>query len=407
MSSGRDPTPPDARSKVRLVAIAPHPIQYHAPLFRALAACPELEFEVAFLELLDAKRQGQGFGVAFQWDVPVLEGYRSRVLPTRRFAKGHWGRAVRARACLRDLDPDAVLLTGWQTLPFVQLLLASRRMRIPALMRGESNALRPRPWVVDRLHGWLFRQVDAFLVIGRANRGLYEGHGIPSERLFDAPYFVDNEWFGAQAEVARVRRGELRAGLGIPGDATCFLYAGKFEPKKHPQHFLAALGTLTRTRPDLKVHGLLVGDGDLASELRTRVAAESLPVTFAGFVNQSEIPKHYAAADALVLPSDYGETWGLVVNEAMACRLPALVSDRVGCGPDLVQPGLTGERYPFGEVEAIARVLEKWAATPGLLVQMGRAAEEHVRRSYTISRTVEAVVQAVRFATRVPRRRTG
>jgi glycosyltransferase involved in cell wall biosynthesis len=91
----------------------------------------------------------------------------------------------------------------------------------------------------------------------------------------------------------------------------------------------------------------------------------------------------------------------------MACRLPALVSDRVGCGLDLVQPGLTGERYPFGEVEAMARALEKWAATPGLLVRMGRAAEEHVRRSYTISRTVEAVVQAVRFATRVPRRGTG
>jgi glycosyltransferase involved in cell wall biosynthesis len=389
-------------SKVRLVAIAPHPIQYHAPLFRALAARPELEFEVAFLEILDDRRQGHGFGVAFQWDVPVLEGYRSRVLPTRRFARGHWGRAVQPRECLRDLEPEVVLLTGWQTLPFVQLLSASQRMGIPALMRGESNTLKPRPWMVDQLHGCLFRHVDAFLAIGRANRGLYEAHGIPSERLFDAPYFVDNEWFSARAATGRAKRAELRTRLGISQEATCFLYAGKFEPKKHPQDLLAALGLLVRTRPDLKIHGLFVGDGVLAPALRARAAAEGLSVTFAGFVNQSEIPSYYAASDALVLPSDYGETWGLVVNEGMACGLPALVSDRVGCGPDLVQPGVTGERYAFGEIEAMARVLETWASTPGLLARMGGAAEEHVRLHYTVGRTVEAVLQAVRFAVHRP-----
>lgn len=387
---------PTPAPKVRLIAIATHPIQYHAPFFRALAKCPELDFEVAFLELLDSHRQGQGFGIPFQWDVPVLEGYRSRVLPTMRYASGHWGRVIRARACLRALEPDALLLTGWQTLPLIQLLSAAHRTGVPVLMRGESHALKPRHPIVHRLHGWLFRHVDGFLVIGSANRALYDRHGIPQDRLFDAPYFVDNDLFVTDAAVRRMRRSEVRSALGIPQGAICFLYVGKFESKKHPHHLISALGRLARKQPDLPLHGLFVGDGNLARDLRARACSESVPVTFAGFVNQSQIPRFYVAADALVLPSDYGETWGLVVNEAMACGLPALVSDRVGCGLDLVRTGSTGARYPFGDIDAMVEVLEKWAQTPELMHQLGREAEELVRTQYTIDRSVEAVLQAVR-----------
>ncbi len=380
---------------MRLTAIAPHPIQYHAPLFRALATRPELDFEVAFLELLNPQRQGQGFGVAFQWDVPILEGYRSRVLPTMRYAKGQWGRTLRARACLRAIDPDVLLLTGWQTLPLIQLLSAARGMGIPVLMRGESHALKPRHPIIHRLHGSLFRRVDAFLVIGRANRALYERHGIPQDRLFDAPYFVDNDRFACEASRWREKRDELRASFSIPSGSVCFLYAGKFETNKHPEHLVAALGRVRRKRPDLPLHALFVGSGEVAADLQARAREEGVSTTFAGFLNQTDIPKAYVAADALVLASA-GETWGLVVNEAMACGLPALVSDRVGCGPDLVEAGITGARYPFGNVEAMAAVIEQWAQRPDVMRQLGRAAEERVRTHYTIGRSVEAVLQAVR-----------
>lgn len=390
---------PTVPRKVRLAAIAPHPIQYHAPLFRALAMHPELDFEVGFLEILDAQRQGQGFGLSFQWDVPILEGYRSRVLPTMRYARGHWGRALRSRHCLRALDPDVLLLTGWQTLPLIQLLSGAHAMGVPVLMRGESHALKPRSPIVHRLHGWLFRQVDAFLVIGRANRELYARHDVPESRLFDAPYFIDNERFAGEAAAWRGRRSEVRAGLGIPAEAICFLFVGKFEAKKNPQHLITALAQLKRKRPDLSVHGLFVGEGALAGELRALGSAEDVPIGFAGFVNQREIPKVYIAADVLVLPSDYGETWGLVVNEAMACGLPALVSDRVGCGPDLVDTGATGARYPFGDIEAMVSVMEQWAEAPGLIGQLGRAAEERVRTHYTVDRSVKAVLTAVRAVT--------
>jgi glycosyltransferase involved in cell wall biosynthesis len=269
-------------------------------------------------------------------------------------------------------------------------------MGVATLMRGESNALRPRNPLVHRVHRWLFERVDGFLVIGRANRALYESHGISPARLFDAPYFVDNDRFARDASRWRESRDQLRATLGVPFGATCVLFAGKFERKKHPEHLVEALGGLRRRRPDLKAHGLFVGAGVLADELRARASREGLSTTFAGFMNQTEMPKAYAAADALVLASDYGETWGLVVNEAMACGVPALVSDHAGCGPDLVEAGVTGAQYPFGNIDAMIDVLERWVERPDETREMGRAAAQRVRRLYTVDQSVAGIIEAAR-----------
>lgn len=395
----------DAR-RIRLVAVAPHPVQYHAPLFRALASRPEFDFEVAFLELLDAQLQGVGFGVPFEWDVPVLEGYRWRVLPTLRYRRSRWTRALKPRACLRALRPDVLFLTGWQTLPFIQLLSAARQAGVPVLMRGDSHALKPRPALVRRMHGWLFRQIDGFLVIGQANRALYERHRIPADRFFEAPYFVDNERFANEAAVARGDRSDLRRSLGIPEAASCFIFSGKFLGLKCPQHMIRALGRVRRRRPDLVVHGLFVGDGPLAADLRALASREGVSVTFTGFANQTEIPRLYAAADALVLPSEH-ENWGLVVNEAMACGLPALVSDHVGCRDDLIIDGVTGASYPFANIEAMGAVLERWAEDPDTMHRLGKSAQQLVHSRYTVGRSVEAVIRAaVAVCARSPARAT-
>ena len=118
------------------------------------------------------------------------------------------------------------------------------------------------------------------------------------------------------------------------------------------------------------------------AQARALVERERLPATFAGFLNQSEIVRAYAAADCLVLPSDAGETWGLVVNEAMACGIPAIVSDQVGCGSDLVTDGVTGATFPMGDVDALARCLIEFSADPKRLRRMGAAA--HEQRDFTL-----------------------
>lgn len=387
----------------RLLILSSHPIQYQVPLFRALATEPSLAIEVLFLSLPDARSQGDGFGIPFHWDLPLLEGYRWRQAASvagRGLQGGFFG--LRLRQATRELaaafdgaGPTAVLGTGWQHLGLLQLLHAARARRLPLLLRLEANDLRPRRWPVALLHRLLIRSAAACLPIGAANARFYRRNGARPEQLYPSPYFVDNHFFAERATAAGHERAPLRASWGVAPDAFCFLFAGKLQPKKHPLDLLEAFRRLL-LRPALLVHLLIVGSGELEAACRAFVAEHSLPVSFAGFLNQTEIPGAYAAADALVLPSDTGETWGLVVNEAMACGLPAIVSDTVGCAEDLVQPGLTGLLVPCGDPAALAAAMERLAADPWAAARMGEQARQRVTSHYGVEQAVGGVLSACR-----------
>lgn len=386
------------RAVPRVLAIASHPIQYHAPWFRMLAARTDVHFEALFIESPDPVRQGRGFGVAFEWDVPLLEGYRSTTatdsllpLASEGFFR-FW--LARPGRLLRERSPDVVVMTGWHVAPLVQLMHAACRAGVPVIMRAEANALRPRPLPARLWHRWLLSQCKGFMPIGRANREFYASQGIEADRMTDAPYFVDNERFFTAARSISAQRLHLRRRWQIPEDAVCFLFAGKLEPKKRVLDLLSAMQAAME-RTTLKLHLLVVGDGEQMAQARQQVDARSLPVTFAGFLNQTEIPAAYAASDALVLPSDFGETWGLVVNEAMACGLPAIVSDRVGCASDLVHDGETGYRFPFADTSALADRMVMMAAHKDRRAAMGERARALVHRDYTVARCTESTVRSV------------
>jgi glycosyltransferase involved in cell wall biosynthesis len=391
---------------VKLLAFATHPIQYQAPWFRALAAAPSLEFVVAFAYLPPAREQGVGFGVPFEWDVPLLDGYRWLALDLRSRRPrldAFWSlRVAGLDAFVAGERPDAVLVTGWNSVALLQALAASRRRRVPALVRGESNDLRPRRPAVRWLQRRLLARFDAALAIGAANREFLRARGVPAARIFDAPYFVDNGRFATAAEGERPRGDAHCRAWELEPDRFVFLFAGKLIGKKRPRDLLDAFARSPALRERAQL--LVVGDGELREALVTRAAAERLPVRFAGFLNQSEIPRAYAVSDALVLPSDAGETWGLVVNEAMACGLSAIVSDLVGCGPDLVTPGETGWIHPCGDVAALAAAMEEAAADPQRSRRMGEAARDRIFARYTVERSVEAVVEAMRVLTAERRR---
>lgn len=382
---------------VRLGVVATHPIQYQVPWYRGLQDRAEVDLTVFYSLLPDAAGQGVGFGVPFEWDVPLLDGYDWTLLPNARAEPGldgfFAGSTPTVRRELAAASLDAVVITGWHALPMLQALAASLRLGLPRLVRGESNALRDRALHARLLHRLLLPRFDAYLAIGEASRDFYLGYGVPARRIFTAPYFVDNERFARQAAEHRTERRQLRGAWDVPEGATCFVFAGKLEPKKRPLDLLRAVGLARATVP---VHLLVVGAGELMEEARALAEAESLPVTFTGFLNQTEITRAYVAADCLVLPSDFGETWGLVVNEAMACGLPALVSDRVGCRPDLIVEGETGRSFPFGDVDALAARLVEAASDPSGLRRMGRAARERVG-AYSAEAAVEGTLEALRY----------
>ena len=388
---------------MKVAIVSTHPIQYHTPWFRELAR-RNIDLTVYYALLPDQQQQAVGFGEPFAWDIPLLEGYQWALLPNSRKEPRLSGffhsstPAIHSR--LSGTMPDAVILTGWQSLPLIQALWAAVRLRIPCILRGESNGLRSRPLWVRGLHKQLFSFIDAFLCIGKLNREFYLGYGIPEQRIFSAPYFVDNQRFADQFCQARRERDALRIRWKIDDPSAkhqerriCFLFAGKLEPKKRPLDLLRAFEAASRANSD--IHLLVVGTGELMDEARKFAESRSLPVTFAGFLNQTEITQAYAAADCLVLPSDYGETWGLVVNEAMSCGLPALVSDRVGCGPDLVEERVTGGVFPCGDVETLAGKLREFANSAEL-AQMGEQAKLRIS-DYSVENAVEGTLAAIEF----------
>jgi glycosyltransferase involved in cell wall biosynthesis len=388
--------------RIRVAIVATHPIQYQIPWFQRLAERPELDLKVFFGMLPDATQQGVGFGVDFQWDIPLLDGYRWELLTNRAkmpsLAAFGGCNTPQIRRVLHDWRPDAAILTGWHSRMLVQAWWACRRLGIPRIVRGDSNHLAPRSvWKKLVLRLWL-QCFDQFPAVGQANRALYIEAGIPPGRIHDCPHFVDNPRFATAAAELRTQREGLRRGWGIAADATCFLFSGKLVLKKHPLDLLQACNLAIQQ--GARVHVLMVGAGELMELARELVEREGLPVTFAGFLNQTEIVRAYVAADCLVLPSDHGETWGLVVNEAMACGLPAIVSDQVGCGPDLILEGATGATFPMGDTVALAQRLGDFAADPQHLRAMGERAQQRVLAEYSVERAVEGTLAAIRAVVR-------
>jgi len=383
--------------KKRVVFVTSHPIQYQVPVFRQLAEMQDIDFSVLFAMLPSAKAQGTGFGVDFEWDVPLLEGFEYKVLeniskdPSVANFSGCDTPGVFKQ--LKVLKPDAVIVNGWVVKTCLQTLWACKRLGIPCLVRGEANNLRKRPAWKRLLQRILVNQYSACLYIGEENRLFYRSHGVSEKKLFPSRYCVENERFEQAERLVSDQVNSLRGKWNIPDDATCYLYCGKFEHKKHPLELLSAFQKVCASAKNL--HLLMVGDGELRVRCEAYAVQHELPVTFTGFLNQSEIVQAYVASDCLVLPSDAGETWGLVVNEAMACGLPAIVSDLAGCAPDLVVSGQTGQVFSFGGWDGLSELMIALGKDKTSVSILGANARARVQ-SYSPEAAAKGIASAVR-----------
>ena len=393
-----------------LAILTTHPIQYQTPIWRALAERREVPLKVFFLSDQGLKSSfDPGFGRSLAWDIDLLEGYPHQFLDVKvgkRQDSFTWLRLKPGFGpMLRAQGVKVLWVQGWQVLAYWQAIREARRAGIEVWLRGESN-LRSNLGGVRQALKWvllkrLLNQVDRFLTIGKANRDFYLRLGYQPEKMVSAPYCVENRRFAEQAVKLRPERGQIRKQFGIPEDAFCFLSVGKFIPKKRPLDLAEAVRRLQLQLPNRKLHILWVGTGELEASLKSACAihysaesglvqpppsSEQPHASFAGFLNQSEIARAYAAADALVLPSDAKETWGLVVNEAMASGLPCVVSAACGCTEDLVLPLRPDLSFPVGDLEALTLALAAVVVDPpsaGLL-------QSHMQ-GYDVQRTVDSV----------------
>jgi len=375
-----------------------HPIQYHVPLWRNLAKREDLDVVVHYFS--DHSIRGgldKGFNRPVTWDVDLLKGYRSVFISRDAdLSKPLSVKIPNPRDLFKKGEFDCVLIQGYTHAFEMQALKEASRLGVEIVMRGEFSDMgargRAKDWVRENYLRWFYRKVGVFAVVGENARQHLVRHGVKENRMVFSPYAVDTGLFEKQRKT--FKRAAARRELGLKEGDFALLFSGKLIPRKEPLLLLKAMDRLGEFN-NLKL--IIVGDGPLQEQVRkTATAAIPRKLVFQGFVNQSQLGRYYQAADAFVHPSN-GETWGLVINEAMQFGLPVVTSDKVGCRLDLVKPGLTGFVFPTGDAGALAFQIKTLVQNPALARRMGENARELIG-FYSLSRAAEGIYQAVMLA---------
>lgn len=395
------------KNKVRLAYLVSHPIQYQAPLLRRIAQEPDIDLTVFFGSDFSLRSyQDVGFGVDVKWDVPLLEGYRSEFLPVIRddgtqtvTTPLNYGIFSALRG---GVEPgfDVLWVHGYAMVNALHGMVVAKTLGIPVLLRGDMW-LRDRPRSGARLFlKKLFFQVlkslvNGILPVGTLNEEYwrhYLGDEIP---FFLMPYAVDNEYFQQRSFEAAAKRGDLLRELDIEAGRPVILFASKLQRRKHCSDLLDAYriligGKMSGPLPYL----VIVGDGEERAALEERARTNGLTdIRFCGFRNQSELPRFFDIASVFVLPARH-EPWGLVVNEAMNAARAVVVSDDVGCHPDLITDGVEGVVFPVGDVDALAEALLRVLATPETATKMGQNALRRIT-TWSFEEDVLALREAI------------
>lgn len=395
---------------LRLLLVSAHPVQYATPIYRLLAKDPRVEIHVAYCSMQGAEEQlDPGFGVEVKWDVPLLEGYPWIKVPNRSWTLGEGSffgllNPGICRLISRGGFDAVVLFTGYVYATFWIALAAAKWKGALVIFGTDAHTLAPRDgkrWKLQ-LKKWLwprlFRLADVVLTVSSGGAALMRSLGIPEKRIALAPFCVDNDWWAEKSNLVDCAAVRLR--WGVPENAAVVLFCAKLQSWKRPQDLLRAFATLAE--PDAYL--VFAGDGALRSGLESEASSLGISdrVRFLGFVNQSGLPDVYAASDILVLPSEY-EPFGLVVNEAMLCRCPVIVSDQVGAKFDLVRESETGYVFPVGDVDALAAVLRRALRDRQQLRRMGEAARQRMA-SWSHADYAKALVESVSRAVEMRRK---
>ena len=392
--------------KYKIAFLISHPIQYFSPLFKEMAKCPCIDLNVYYCS--DESIRGMkdvGFGINLKWDIPLLEGYNYKFLknysPKPSIFNGFLG--LMNFSIINELRKnkyDVLIVHGWNYLTNIIAIISAKLFGIKTFIRGDNplnQEIKKSKYKIFIkkiiLKNFLFKIIDGFLYVGKENKDFYKFYGIPEKKLFFAPYAVENERFIKDYENLIKEKDKIKEEIGISKDKIVILFVGKLIEKKRPMDLLLAYEKINFKNKAL----LYVGDGILKKQMEDYVKEKKIEnVYFVGFKNQTELPKYYVIADIFVLPSYIGETWGLVVNEAMCFGLPIIVSDMVGCAKDLVKNGENGFIYPALNVEKLSYFLKKLLEDEKLRKKMGKKSFEIIKK-WDYKRSIEGILSAIKF----------
>ncbi len=350
----------------KLAIISSHPIQYNAPLFKKLAQRGNIDVKV-FYTWSQAEKGffDKEFNKRIEWDIPLLDGYCYEFI--KNTSKKPNSKHFRGIICpnliekIEKWNPNAILLYGWA---FQAHFKAMRyfKGKIPILFRGDSTLLDKHFGFkkIFRQHvlSYVYRFIDYAFFVGTHNKKYFVNAGLKEEQLIFLPYSIDYQRFeDNEKKQYQQKANEIKLKLGVKHHEKVIAFIGKFIKKKNPVFVLKAIQQYNQVNKN-KIKLIYMGSGILEKELK-RLAKNDADIFFLPFVNQKEMPIAYRIADIFVLPSKGPqETWGMSVNEAIACKRLVLVSNRVGSAIDMVNDN-NGEIFESNNTISFNNKLQK------------------------------------------------
>jgi glycosyltransferase involved in cell wall biosynthesis len=372
----------------RVVVVTEIIAPYRIPVFNALARTPGLDLQVIFLAENDPTLR--------QWKVHADEiRFRYKVLPSWRRRIGNYNALVNwgIDSSLQDAAPETVVCGGYSYLASWTALRWAKKRGVAFSCWVESTGRdRRRAYPsIEFLKSTFLNRCDSFIVPGKASFDYLQSYGVSRELIFTAPNAVDLARFSQEANAIRKNSTAVRHALGLP--ERYFLFVGRLVEAKGILDLLeayAGLGARIRDHVGL----IFAGDGAARSQAQ-RLASKISGgrILFAGFLQQEQLPAYYALADALVFPT-HSDTWGLVVNEAMACGLPVISSEVAGSSIDLVRCGWNGFVTHPRDVSGITDAMNKLAGDAELRTYMGLNSRNLIS-GYTPEACAAGIAEAV------------
>jgi len=391
--------------KLKVFYLQSHPIQYFSPLFQLIEKSNCCDFQVLYCSNNSVKGyMDKGFNSVVRWDTPLLEGYKYRFFKNFSPFPGtnlKFYNLINPGIFMYIIKhkPDVVWINGWSYLTIWLAIIAGKFTGAEIWLKSESpynqeikksriNQFMKKVF----LQYFLFKIVNKFFYIGEENRLFYLHYNVSQCDLVFSPYCVNNKIFADQYSILKKKRDDLRRELNINNEDVVILYSGKLVPKKRPLDLLKAVNLIKKNNIKL----IFLGDGVLKSEVENLASSFNMSNVFiTGFVNQTLIGKYYTMADIFVLPSTIGETWGLVINEAMNFELPVVASQMVGSVKDLVKENINGFSFPVGNVKLLSEKLKILINSKSKREEFGKNSKKLLAKySYsTIIKTIETCLR--------------
>lgn len=375
--------------KPRLVIITEIISPYRIPLFNSLAHASEVELRVIFLSENDpGLRQWKVYKDEIRFPYQVLSSWRRRLGKFNILLNGN------VPGALREAAPQVILCGGYNYIASWQALFWARSQKVPFLLWSESNRsdIRSGHPVVEFFKAEFLRNCNAFVVSGRSAEEYLRTLKVRQNEIFTAPNAVDNELFCRKAHEVREDASRIRAQFNLP--ERYILFVGRLVPEKGVFDLLTAYSQLDQSLRE-QVGLVFVGDGHCRQALERQAATvRAGSIKFPGFVQREELPVYYALSEMFVLPT-YTDTWGLVVNEAMACGLPVIVTRVAGCVPDLVRERWNGLIVEERSTQSLTAALTQLVAQRELSALMGVHSAEHIW-AYSPQTWSSAIAEAVK-----------